>query len=122
VPGFSLIEHLEHSCRTFVDARCPMLHSAAGADTASTEAQAESAAFLTCFDALVAARQPGKVFFYPLGEVLPPSLPASPGAAQTFVDIALFGVKKRGIVNQVLIKYLEADVDWLLIMVYHGAS
>lgn len=63
------------------------------------EALAESAAFLTHFDALPDPRQPGKVI-YPLDEVLLLSLLASLAGAETFVDIALFGVKKRELLRR----------------------
>jgi len=67
----------------------------------NTQAQAESAAFLTHFDALVDPRQRGKVI-YPLNEVLLLCLLATLAGAETFVDIALFGVKKRDLLRRFL--------------------
>ncbi|TBU77710.1 ISAs1 family transposase [Pseudomonas daroniae] len=60
---------------------------------------AESASFLTHFDALPDPRQPGKII-YPLDEVLLLSLLACLAGAETFVDIALFGVKKRELLRR----------------------
>jgi len=60
----------------------------------SAEVQSESAAFLSHFDGLVDPRQVGKVI-YPLNKVLLLCLLATLAGAETFVDIALFGVKKR---------------------------
>jgi len=67
----------------------------------TAQAQSESAAFLMHFDALIDPRQPGKVI-YPLDEVLLLSLMATLAGAETFVDIALFGVKKRELLRRFL--------------------
>jgi len=67
----------------------------------NAQAQTESAAFLTHFDALVDQRQRGKVI-YPLNEVLLLCLLATLAGAETFVDIALFGVKKRDLLRRFL--------------------
>lgn len=63
--------------------------------------QAESTAFLAHFDALPDPRQPGKVI-YPLDEVLLLCLLATLAGAETFVDIATFGVKKRELLRRFL--------------------
>jgi len=67
----------------------------------SAEVQSESAAFLTCFDALLDPRQSGKVI-YPLNEVLLLSLLATLAGAETFVEIALLGIKKRELLRRFL--------------------
>jgi len=67
----------------------------------NAEVQTESAAFLTYFDALVDPRQTNKVI-YPLDEVLLLCLLATLAGAETFVDIALFGVKKRELLRRFL--------------------
>jgi predicted transposase YbfD/YdcC len=65
------------------------------------EMQAESASFLAHFNALPDPRQPGKVI-YPLDEVLLLCLMATLAGAETFVDIATFGVKKRELLRRFL--------------------
>jgi len=67
----------------------------------NAQAQIESARFLTYFDTLIDPRQEGKVI-YPLNEVLLLSLLATLAGADTFVDIALFGVKKRELLRRFL--------------------
>jgi len=67
----------------------------------NAQARIESAAFLTHFNALVDPRQSGKVI-YPLNEVLLLCLLATLAGAETFVDIALFGVKKRELLRRFL--------------------
>jgi len=71
---------------------CPTVHP---------EVQAESSAFLNCFNALPDLRQRGKVIC-PLEEVLLLSLLATLAGAETFVDIALFGKKKRELLRRFL--------------------
>jgi len=67
----------------------------------NAEIQTESVAFLSCFDALVDPRQTNKVL-YPLDEVLLLCLLATLAGAETFVDIALFGAKKRALLRRFL--------------------
>src|SRR6202048_3223905 len=55
--------------------------------------------FLNHFKGLPAPRKPGKVI-YPLAEVLLLCLLAVLGGAETFVDIALFGEKKLGLLRR----------------------
>ncbi len=62
-------------------------------------ALAEATSFLTHFDALPDPRQPGKVI-YPLAEVLLLCLVATLAGAETFVDIAMFGEKKRELLRR----------------------
>jgi predicted transposase YbfD/YdcC len=59
----------------------------------------ETVVFLNHFKGLPDPRQPGKVI-YPLAEVLLLSLLAVLGGAETFVDIALFGEKKLGLLRR----------------------
>src|ERR1700674_1329746 len=59
----------------------------------------ESVVFLRYFDDLPDARQIGKVR-YPLAEVLLLCLLAVLAGAETFVDIALFGDKKLGLLRR----------------------
>jgi len=72
-------------------AHCPTIHP---------EVQAEASSFLNCFNALPDPRQRGKVI-YPLEEVLL-SLLATLAGVETFVDIALFGRKKRALLRRFL--------------------
>jgi predicted transposase YbfD/YdcC len=66
---------------------------------AEFEALTESVVFLDYFKDLPDPRQPGKVI-YPLDEVLLLCLLAVLGGAETFVDIALFGEKKIGLLRR----------------------
>ena len=59
----------------------------------------EATAFLSHFDELTDARQPGKVV-YPLDEVLLLSLLAVLAGAETFTDIARFGDKKLALLRR----------------------
>src|SRR3984885_15090250 len=61
----------------------------------------EAVVFLSHFKDLPDPRQPGKVV-YPLAEVLLLCLLAVLGGAETFVDIALFGEKKLGLLRRFL--------------------
>jgi len=69
--------------------------------TAHPAAQAELADFINYFNALSDPRPPGKVI-YPLQEVLLLSLLATLTGAETFVDMALFGRKKRELLRRFL--------------------
>src|ERR1700687_373859 len=62
-------------------------------------AVSEAVVFLNHFKGLPDPRQPGKVI-YPLAEVLLLGLLAVLGGAETFVDIALFGEKKLGLLRR----------------------
>jgi predicted transposase YbfD/YdcC len=62
-------------------------------------AVSETVVFLNHFKGLPDPRQPGKVI-YPLAEVLLLCLLAVLGGAETFVDIALFGEKKLGLLRR----------------------
>jgi predicted transposase YbfD/YdcC len=62
-------------------------------------AVSETVVFLNHFKDLPDPRQPGKVI-YPLAEVLLLGLLAVLGGAETFVDIALFGEKKLGLLRR----------------------
>ena len=62
-------------------------------------AVSETVVFLNHFKDLPDPRQPGKVI-YPLTEVLLLCLLAVLGGAETFVDIALFGEKKLGLLRR----------------------
>ena len=62
-------------------------------------ALSETVVFLNQFKDLPDPRQPGKVI-YPLAEVLLLCLLAVLGGAETFVDIALFGEKKLGLLRR----------------------
>jgi hypothetical protein len=62
-------------------------------------ALSEPVVFLNRFKDLPDPRQPGKVI-YPLAEVLLLCLLAVLGGAETFVDIALFGEKKLGLLRR----------------------
>jgi predicted transposase YbfD/YdcC len=62
-------------------------------------AVSEAVVFLNHFKGLPDPRQPGKVI-YPLAEVLLLCLLAVLGGAETFVDIALFGEKKLGLLRR----------------------
>lgn len=73
------------------------MEAAAGEFTALSEA----VVFLNHFRDLADPRQPGKVI-YPLAEVLLLCLLAVLGGAETFVDIALFGTKKLGLLRRFL--------------------
>jgi len=67
----------------------------------NAQAQVESAAFLTHFDALVDPRKRGTVI-YPLNKVLLLCLLATLAGAEIFVNIALFGVKKHDLLRRFL--------------------
>src|ERR1700681_1050645 len=71
------------------------MEAAAGAFAALSE----TVVFLNHFKDLPDPRQPGKVI-YPLAEVLLLCLLAVLGGAETFVDIALFGEKKLGLLRR----------------------
>jgi predicted transposase YbfD/YdcC len=66
---------------------------------AAVGALGEAVVFLDCFKDLPDPRQRGKVI-YPLDEVLLFCLLAVLGGAETFVDIALFGEKKIGLLRR----------------------
>jgi predicted transposase YbfD/YdcC len=68
-------------------------------EAAAFEAFGETVVFLKYFNDMPDPRQRGKVT-YPLDEVLLLSLLAVLAGAETFVDIALFGVKKRELLRR----------------------